>query len=126
MLDQVEVLRAACCIASIDGAISEHEEAVLRQLAEKVGVGQMSLKAMMDRAKRDPNFYQLQFQYLHADPDVAMKSLFRVAVSDGDMNANERVMLQFFADRLGVDDQRFEQFLAAAQKAAEQVRAKTA
>jgi tellurite resistance protein len=126
MLDQVEIVRAACCIASIDGQVSEAEETLLRQLAQQVGVGQMSLKAMMDRAKSDPNFYEKQFQYLHADPDVAMKALFRVAVCDGDMNANERVMLQFFADRLGVDDQRFEQYLAAAEKAAQQVRNKTA
>lgn len=122
MLDQVEVLRAACCIASIDGEITADEEAVLRQLAEKVGVGQMSLKAMMDRAKRDPNFFQQQFEILHADPDVAMKALFRVAICDGDMNPNERIMMQFFAGRLGVDDARFNQLLAAAEKAAEQVR----
>ena len=40
---KVELLRAACCVAGIDGEIDEAEFAVLKKLADDVGVGDASL-----------------------------------------------------------------------------------
>lgn len=120
MLDKVEVLRAACCMAGLDGTIGEKELAILQKMATEAGVGAASLKAMMDRAKSDPNYYEQQFRFLRGNPDESMKTMLRVAVADGALHPNERVVLQAFATKLGLDDQRYQRLLAAAEKVVEE------
>ena len=63
----VEILRAACCVAGQDGTITDQESAMLNKLTDQIGVGQMSLNAMIERAKQDPQFYREQFEVLRAD-----------------------------------------------------------
>jgi tellurite resistance protein len=115
-MSDVEVLRAACCVAGLDGTITPEEDALLRKLADKAGVGSVSLRAMVDRAKADHNFYQEQFRLLRGDPVEAMTSLLGVAVSDGQLAPDERVILQYFADRLGLPTAEYERLLRAAEK----------
>lgn len=112
---EVEVLRAACCIAGLDKEIHENELKLLRKLAFGVGVGEVSLNAMIRRAREDQNFYQEQFEYLHADPEQAMTTLFGLAVADGQLTLEERVILRHFAERLKLDEAQFEKLLAAAE-----------
>jgi len=116
MLDKVEVLRAACCMAGLDGTIGEKELAILQKLATEAGVGGASLKAMMDRAKADPNYYEQQFRFLRGNPDESMKTMLRVAIADGVLHANERVVLQHFATKLGLSEQRYQALLVAAEE----------
>lgn len=116
MLDKVEVLRAACCIAGLDGTIGEAEMPLLQKLASEAGVGAASFKAMRDRATSDPKYYEQQFRFLRNAPDETMKTLLRVAVADGDLHPNERVVLQAFASKLGVSDERYGQLLTAAEQ----------
>ena len=112
----VEILRAACCVTGLDAQIKDAERAVLQRLADNAGVGAVSLQAMIDRAKRDPNFYQEQFRFVHADPSAAMTSILGAAVSDGALTADERVILQHFAQKLGLKPEKFEQLLATAER----------
>ncbi len=116
MLDKVEVLRAACCIAGLDGAIGEAEMPLLQRLASEAGIGAASFKAMRDRATSDPMYFEQQFRFLRSDPDETMKTLLRVAVADGELHPNERVVLQAFAAKLGVGDERYDQLLTAAEQ----------
>jgi len=88
---------------------------MLKKLAKEVGVGKVSLNAMIDRAANDSDFYQEQFRILKAEPEKTMRRLFAVAVSDGQVTMEERVILRFFADRLKVDEAQFEKFLAQAE-----------
>jgi len=111
----VDMLRAACCIAGLDKEIHDKERAMLKKLAKEVGVGKVSLNAMIDRAANDSDFYQEQFRILKAEPEKTMRRLFAVAVSDGQVTMEERVILRFFADRLKVDEAQFEKFLAQAE-----------
>jgi len=111
----VDMLRAACCIAGLDKEIHDKERAMLKKLAKEVGVGEVSLNAMIDRAANDSDFYQEQFRILKAEPEKTMRRLFAVAVSDGQVTMEERVILRFFADRLKVDEAQFEKFLAQAE-----------
>ena len=67
MLHKVELLRAACCMAGLDGTIGDAELAIIQKLATDAGVGAASLKAMMDRAKSDPSYYEQQFRFLRGD-----------------------------------------------------------
>lgn len=116
MLELVQVLRAACCVAGLDGNISPNELAILQKLAAEAGVGQASLNAMMNRAKSDPNYFQDQFNFLRGNPDEAMKTLLRVAVADGNLHPNERVVLQHLASKLGINEERLAAYLAVAEK----------
>ena len=108
----VEILRAACCVAGQDGTISEQESTLLIRLADKSGVGQMSLNAMIDRAKQDPRFYREQFEVLTADPEKTVRVLLTIAAADGEISDGEQTVLAHVAERLGMSDERFAQLLA--------------
>ena len=116
MLDKVEVLRAACCVAGLDGTISDNEMPILQGLATEAGVGAASFKAMRDRATTDPKYYEQQFRFLRGDPDETIKTLLRVAVADGELHPNERVVMQVFATKLGISEDRYHQLLTAAEQ----------
>lgn len=114
-MTEVEVLRAACCIAGLDKQIDDRELELLQQLARRVGVGEVSLNAMIRRGREDQNFYQEQFEYLHADPRQTMTTLFGLAVADGQLTLEERVILRHFAGRLKLDESEFDKLLDAAE-----------
>ncbi|MEX2671624.1 MAG: hypothetical protein WD294_05885 [Phycisphaeraceae bacterium] len=113
---QVELLRAACCVAGLDRAVDEKERVLLEALAEEAGVGRASLEAMINRAESDSNFYHEMFETLHRDPEGAMKAMFAVAVANDDITLEQRVILQHFADKLGVSRERCDELLHAAEK----------
>lgn len=114
--NKVEVLRAACCIAGLDGRITPDERRMLEQLAEQVGVGQVSLNAMIERATSDPRFYQELFDDLRTSAENTMRVLFTVACADRELGDTELQALYHFAALLGMDDKRFNQYIAAARK----------
>ena len=60
VMDPVEILRAACCIAGLDEHVAASERPVLDELSRR-RVGKASLDAMVGRAKRDTDFYEQQF-----------------------------------------------------------------
>lgn len=115
-MKEVEVLRAACCVAGIDGDVCDNEHPLLQRLATAAGVGKASLNAMIDRAKSDSSFFQKQFDIFKTDPEETIKMLFRVAIADGVLARSERVVLQHFATKLGMTDDRYDELLAAAEK----------
>ncbi len=104
---QVEVLRAACCIAGADGTVDENERAFVDGLAERVGVGKASLDAMVLRAETEPEFFKQQFKVLKSNPKATMGTLFQAAASSGKLESKEIDMLQAFAVRLGMDGDGF-------------------
>lgn len=105
----VEILRAACCIAGIDGSVDERETPLLQSLAKQAGVGAASMNAMIDRAERDPEFYREMFRVLKADPEETIGSLLEVARADGDVTEDERRLLAHFAEQLGMDEARLDE-----------------
>ena len=121
-MQDVEILRAACCVAGLDEQITDSERNMLERLAHHAGVGSVSLEAMIDRAVSDPDFYQEQFEMVRTDPDATMKALFCIAVADHELTTDERVILHHFATKLGMEPKRFDQLLAAARKHVERHR----
>lgn len=115
-MKEVEVLRAACCLAGIDGEICQREHPLLARLARAAGVGQASMDAMVERALGDASFFQEQFNILKADAEETMKTLFRIAIADGVLARSERVVLQHFAGKLDMSEARYEELLTAAEK----------
>ncbi len=113
---RVEVLRAACCVAGIDGNVCDAEHPLLVRLANEAGVGGASLQAMINRASSDPTFFEKQFDIFKTDPEETLKALFQVAIADGRITQAERVLLHHFAEKLGMPEGQFERLLAAAEK----------
>ena len=94
---RVEILRAACCVAGADLTIAEAEKPLLDRLAREAGVGFASLEAMMERATQNEDFYREQFRVLSADPKMTMTLLFKVAISDRQLDPQEVKILKFLA-----------------------------
>ncbi|MDH3718429.1 MAG: TerB family tellurite resistance protein [Planctomycetota bacterium] len=113
---KVEILRAACCVAGIDGDTTDRERSMLTKLANQIGVGEASLQAMIDRAESDSSFCDEQFILLKTKPDNTMKILLQVALADHELTDNECGVLQQFAERLGLAADRFQRVLEQTKK----------
>ncbi len=105
---QVELLRASCCIAGADGETTEGEFELLKQMAHKLGVGSASLDAMIDRAESDQEFYQQQFGILKENPLECLDYLIRVVVANGQIKESEFTVLRGLANKLDVSQGEFE------------------
>ncbi|NIP84383.1 MAG: hypothetical protein GTO03_02025 [Planctomycetales bacterium] len=112
VMHKVEILRAACCVAGIDGQTTDRERRLLTHLATQIGVGQASLTAMIERAERDSQFCDDQFVLLKTQPEKTMKILLKVALADRQLGEDECQVLQQFAQRLGMATDRFQAVLA--------------
>ena len=113
---EVELLRAACCIAGLNEQVSERERPLLEEIAQRIGVGAASLQAMINRAERDEDFYKQQFNIVKPDAERAIQRLLEVAMASGEISQRQRVLLYHFAERLEVDPQHFEQLLKQAEQ----------
>jgi len=121
LMEQVDVLRAACCVAAADGEVGDAEAHVLQRIARKAGVGEASRKAMLEMALTSPKFLESQFRFLMRDSERAIKVLLIVAKADGDISESEKLMITEFANRLEVDEDRFEHLLRSAEQAAHRI-----
>ncbi len=99
---RVDLLRAACCVAGIDGETSPKEQMLIDKLASNVGCGTASVTAMVARSKEDPQFYQDQFKVLKEDPQQVMAVLLEVAMADGELQESEKEVLVGLANNLKV------------------------
>jgi uncharacterized tellurite resistance protein B-like protein len=110
-IQRLDILRAACCVAGIDGNANEAQAAVLKRLAREVGVGKASLDAMIDRAETDDSFHEEQFKVLEFEPKTTMATLLEVALADGELSESEADVLRILAGRLKIDPTMFDQLL---------------
>ena len=104
---RVEVLRACCCVAGIDGHTDEVERAFLEKLADELGVGETSLGAMIERAESDKDFYQQQFRILKDSPQECIGTILEAAVVNGSITPDELDVVKRLAVRLEVDQETF-------------------
>ena len=119
LMDQVDVLRAACCVAAADGKVTEAESKMIQRIAKKAGVGDASREAMLEMALTSPKFLESQFRFLMRDSERAMKVLLIVAAADGVIAESERLLVTEFANRLEIDEERFRVLIRAAEQAAD-------
>ncbi len=110
-IQRLDILRAACCVAGIDGEANDAQAAVLKRLAREVGVGKASLGAMIERAETDATFHQEQFKVLEFEPKTTMATLLEVALADGELSDPEADVLRILAGRLHIDPAMFDQLL---------------
>ena len=112
--EKLEILRAAVSVVGIDGEIHEHEQSLIDKLAGEIGVGLASRTAMLERGKKDPEFFQQMFRVLKTQPDQTMLILLRAAMADGELSDPEMKVLKHFAEKLEVDDATFEDLVQKA------------
>ncbi|MEM0984179.1 MAG: hypothetical protein AAGI17_09540 [Planctomycetota bacterium] len=109
--EEVDLLRAACCIAGLDGDIQPAEMQLLEKLCTDAGVGEASFQAMLDLAKSDNNFYMKQLGWTRTDPQRTIKVLIKVAKASGDVTQIERIILGHFAEKIGLDREKVQAVL---------------
>lgn len=107
-MTKTEVLRAACCVAGLDGKVCERERVMLERLATHAGAGMASLNAMIHRAESDPNFYEEIFDALAHDAQWTIKVLLCLAAANEDVSLEQRVVMGIFAKRLGMDEAHYD------------------
>jgi tellurite resistance protein len=113
-MHDLEILRAACCVAGRDGGVSDREAPLIRELADRAGVGNVSLRAMIERAEQDPEFSRELFEILKTEPHRTIRILAAVAAADGTVTAEQRVLVGRFAERLGMTDEELDRIVADA------------
>ena len=111
-MQKVEVLRAACCVAGIDGGLDDKEQTLVEKIAKEVGVGQASLNAMIERASTDHDFHKQQFRILKENPQQCLATVLEVAMADGKVSENEKTVLQSLANNLEVPSEVFDQLMS--------------
>lgn len=115
-IEEVEILTAACCIAASDGEITEDESRILRRFQNRVGVGDACFEAMLDRARKDPEYRREQMTNFHADPERAVGVLIEVALADGAIGPRERLLIESVARRLNVPSGHVDELIRSRQE----------
>jgi tellurite resistance protein len=103
----VQLLQAAIVLAVADGVVASSERGLLDAIAGRVGVGQMSLEAMIDRAKTDPDVHDELFYRAMTEPELTMELLVAAARLDGEVSQEEREVLVRIMDKLNIPIARF-------------------
>lgn len=120
--DDLELLNALLALAVVDGKLSGGERGVIEGLAVRVGVGAVSLNAMIDRAQREPDLHE---SIRITDPKNArraMELLVAQARIDGEIADEERDMLVKMALTLEIDTDEFGEIYARGVTKADEIR----
>lgn len=104
----VDLLKAAACIAGLDGEITPHEAKALRHLAERAGVREDHLETLMEKARVDDDLLNEQLSVVRADPDTTIAVLYQVAAIDGVVSGDERAVVEQFGVILGLSRKRID------------------
>ena len=121
--EQRELFQAVLAVAGADGRIARSERGLLEALAERVGVGRISLKAMIDRAIRDPGFKSDRSLHKVSDPLKAMELLVAAARIDGEISEEERQLLVRTAEVWDIPNDDFVEAFKRGLATADRVRA---
>ncbi len=121
-MENVELLRAAIAMAVADGKVSRSEMGVVEGLAQRAGVGAVTIEAMFDAAAKDEAFAD---NLLLLPKDRAIKAvelLVGLARIDGEISNEERELIVRIATSLHVIDDEFRDVYEAGIKRADDLR----
>lgn len=107
-MEQLELLRAAIALAMADGQLSRSEKGVIEGLARRVGVGEVSLEAMLDSAQADDSIADNILIGSKKRARVALELLVAQARIDGEISDEERSVLVRIAKSLGFTTDEFQ------------------
>ena len=107
-MDDLALLRGAIAVALADGELRRSEMGVLKGLAMRAGVGQMSFDAMLEAAKEGAD---LAGNVAMMSPDAArtaLELLVAQARIDGEISSEEREVIVRIAMDLGIKNEEFQ------------------
>ncbi len=107
-MDDLALLRGAIAVALADGELRRSEMGVLKGLAMRAGVGQMSFDAMLEAAKEGAD---LAGNVAMISPDAArtaLELLVAQARIDGEISPKEREVIVRIAMDLGIVSDEFQ------------------
>ena len=113
---KIDLLRAACCVAGVDGDASDAELNVIDKLVRETGVGKASLQAMIDRSIKDHDFYKEQFRVLKDNPGESITYLLQVAMADGKLTDGEIHILEKLSQSLDIPAADFQKLISQVSK----------
>ncbi len=121
-MENAELLRAAIAMAVADGKISRSEMGVVEGLAQRAGIGAVTIEAMFEAAANDETFAD---NLLLQPKDRAVKAvelLVGLARIDGEISSEERELIVRIAASVDVVDNEFRQAYEAGIKRADDLR----
>jgi len=121
-MENAELLRAAIAMAVADGKVSRSEMGVVEGLAQRAGVGAVTIEAMFDAAAKDETFAD---KLLLQPKDRAVKAvelLVGLARIDGEISSEERALIVRIATSVDVVDDEFRRAYEAGIKRADDLR----
>jgi tellurite resistance protein len=120
--EDLEILNAVLALAVVDGKLSESEKGVFQGLAARIGVGEVSLNAMIERAKHDPEVYR----DLHITPPAKARQVMELLVAqaraDGEISDSERELLVKISQKFQIGPDEFGRIYATGVARADELR----
>ena len=121
-MENVELLRAAIAMAVADGKVSRSEMGVVEGLAQRAGVGAVTIEAMFDAAAKDETFADKLLLQPKYRAIKAVELLVGLARIDGEVSSEERELIVRIAGSLNVVGDEFRQAYEAGIKRADDLR----
>lgn len=107
-METLELLRAAIALAMADGELCRSEKGVIEGLAQRVGVGRVSLDAMIEAAREDDSIADNILMGSNDRARVALELLVAQARLDGEITNDERRVLVRIAASLDITTDAFQ------------------
>lgn len=120
--EKLELLKAALAVAAADGEFRRSEMGVVEGLAARVGVGRVSLEAMIAAARRGDSLAYNVVMRSETSARTALELLVAEARIDGEIAEKERSLIAWIASRLGIKDQEFTDIYKAGIARADKIR----
>jgi uncharacterized tellurite resistance protein B-like protein len=121
-MEDLELLKAVLAVAVADGELRRSEMGIIKGLAERVGIGRVSLDAMMAEAESNPAAAD---NILIHNPDKARQGLEMLVAQarlDGVIDKKERAVLVRIALSMNITGEDFQQIYTAGIKRADALR----
>jgi tellurite resistance protein len=121
-MDDMELLKAAIAVAVADGDLRRSEMGVVKGLAARAGIGQVSFQAMLEMAEQDD---AIADNVLFRSKDAARSALELLVAEariDGDISDEERSILVRMATSLGITGDEFATLYASGIQRADKIR----
>ncbi len=123
-MENAELLRAAIAMAVADGKVSRSEMGVVEGLAQRAGVGAVTIEAMFEAAANDETFADNLVLQPKDRAVKAVELLVGLARIDGEISSEERELIVRIATSVDVVDDEFRDAYEAGIKRADDLRKK--
>jgi hypothetical protein len=114
-MNDVDVLKAVCCLAGSDSEVTVEELQLLDGLARRAGIEQRQLRVFIEKATEDETFRQQQIDLARGDAAGTLRTLIRMVREDDRLQEGRLTMLlwRIATNQLDMRADQFEKLLVA-------------